>query len=49
MQLNIGKFEFNKQCGYIVKPEFMRKKNQTFHPFLETPVEGVVAAELSVR
>ncbi|GBO98499.1 1-phosphatidylinositol 4,5-bisphosphate phosphodiesterase classes I and II [Eumeta japonica] len=26
MQLNLGIFEYNKRCGYLLKPEFMRRK-----------------------
>jgi len=49
LQLNLGKFEFNNKSGYLLKPDFMTKKQTTFNPFLETSVEGVVAAELSVK
>lgn len=49
MQLNIGKFEFNAKCGYLLKPDFMTKVQTTFNPFLESTVEGVVAAELKVH
>jgi phosphatidylinositol phospholipase C, beta len=26
MQLNLGTFEYNRRCGYLLKPEFMRRK-----------------------
>ncbi|XP_050673810.1 1-phosphatidylinositol 4,5-bisphosphate phosphodiesterase classes I and II isoform X1 [Leptidea sinapis] len=26
MQLNLGTFEYNRRCGYMLKPEFMRRK-----------------------
>ena len=40
MQLNQGKFEYNVNCGYQLKPEFMRKNDKVFDPFSETPVDG---------
>ncbi|TRY75722.1 hypothetical protein TCAL_08675, partial [Tigriopus californicus] len=48
MQLNQGKFEYNGNCGYLLKPEFMRMQDKTFDPFAETPVDGVIAAQCSV-
>ena len=49
MQLNQGKFEYNGGCGYLLKPDFMRRKDRTFDPFAESPVDGVIAAQCSVR
>ncbi len=49
MQLNQGKFEYNGNCGYILKPEFMRRIDKTFDPFAETPVDGVIAAQCNVQ
>ena len=49
MQLNQGKFEYNGGCGYLLKPDFMRRKDRTFDPFAESPVDGVIAAHCSVR
>ena len=40
MQLNQGKFEYNGNCGYQLKPEFMRMNDKVFDPFSETPVDG---------
>ena len=48
MQLNQGKFEYNGNCGYLLKPEFMRKSDKIFDPFAESPVDGVCAAQLGV-
>lgn len=28
MQLNQGKFEYNGQCGYLLKPDFMRRPDR---------------------
>ena len=44
-----GKFEFNGNCGWLIKPEFMRRVDKTFDPFAETPVDGVIAAQCSVQ
>ncbi|XP_071488993.1 1-phosphatidylinositol 4,5-bisphosphate phosphodiesterase beta-4-like isoform X4 [Diadema antillarum] len=49
MQLNQGKFEYNGSCGYLLKPDFMRRPDRTFDPFSESPVDGVIAATCSVQ
>nr|XP_040581818.1 1-phosphatidylinositol 4,5-bisphosphate phosphodiesterase-like isoform X2 [Lepeophtheirus salmonis] len=49
MQLNQGKFEYNGNCGYLLKPDFMRRSDKQFDPFAETPVDGVIAAQCSVQ
>lgn len=49
MQLNQGKFEHNGMCGYLLKPEFMRRDDRMFDPFSESPVDGVIAAHCSVQ
>lgn len=28
MQLNLGIFEYNQRCGYLLKPEFMRRQDR---------------------
>lgn len=48
MQLNQGKFEYNGGCGYLLKPDFMRRTDRTFDPFAESPVDGVIAAQVAV-
>ncbi|XP_067942497.1 1-phosphatidylinositol 4,5-bisphosphate phosphodiesterase beta-4-like [Watersipora subatra] len=49
MQLNQGKFEYNGNCGYLLKPDFMRRPDREFDPFSECPVDGVIAAHCSVQ
>ncbi|KAK9876536.1 hypothetical protein WA026_013909 [Henosepilachna vigintioctopunctata] len=49
MQLNQGKFEYNGNCGYLLKPDFMRRHDRSFDPFAECPVDGVIAAQCSVQ
>ncbi|XP_071832263.1 1-phosphatidylinositol 4,5-bisphosphate phosphodiesterase beta-4-like isoform X3 [Apostichopus japonicus] len=49
MQLNQGKFEYNNACGFLLKPDFMRRPDRTFDPFSESPVDGVIAATCSVQ
>ena len=49
MQLNQGKFEYNNNCGYLLKPDFMRRDDKQFDPFAETPVDGVIAAQCKVQ
>lgn len=47
-QLNQGKFEYNGNCGYLLKPDFMRRSDRSFDPFADAPVDGVIAAQCSV-
>ncbi len=51
MQLNNGKFEYNNRCGYLLKPEIMRRTNvnKQFDPFAESPIDGIVATTLKIR
>ncbi|XP_062621888.1 1-phosphatidylinositol 4,5-bisphosphate phosphodiesterase classes I and II-like isoform X3 [Saccostrea cucullata] len=49
MQLNLGIFEYNNQCGYILKPDFMRRDDRRFDPFAESIMDGVVAATLTIK
>ena len=51
MQLNLGKFEYNNRCGYLLKPEIMRRTdvNKLFDPLTDTQVDGIVATTLTVR
>lgn len=48
-QLNQGKFEYNGNCGYLLKPDFMRRSDRSFDPFADAPVDGVIAAQCSVQ
>lgn len=43
MQLNLGIFEYNFRCGYLLKPEFMRRTDRRFNPFAESTVDGIIA------
>lgn len=49
MQLNMGKFEYYGNTGYLLKPDFMRRNDRPFDPFAESPVDGVVAATCSIQ
>ena len=49
MQINLGIFEYNKRCGFILKPDFMRRSDRHFDPFAESTVDGIVAGTVSVR
>lgn len=49
MQLNLGLFEFNDRCGYLLKPEFMRRKDRKFDPFAESTVDGIVAGTVKIQ
>jgi len=49
MQLNLGTFEYNGRCGYIIKPDFMRRRDRQFDPFAESTVDGIVAGTVHVK
>lgn len=49
MQLNLGIFEYNYRCGYLLKPEFMRRKDRRLDPFAESTVDGIIAGTVSVH
>lgn len=38
MQLNVGIYEYNQRSGYLLKPEFMRRKDRRLDPFAESTV-----------
>lgn len=49
MQLNLGIFEYNHRCGYILKPEFMRRTDRRLDPFAESTVDGIIAGTVSIN
>ncbi|XP_041841336.1 1-phosphatidylinositol 4,5-bisphosphate phosphodiesterase beta-3 isoform X1 [Melanotaenia boesemani] len=49
MQLNMGFFEYNGHCGYLLKPEFMRRTDKHFDPFTESIVDGIVANTVKIK
>ena len=49
LQLNLGIFEYQMSCGYILKPDFMRRPDRRFDPFAESTVDGIVANTLSIQ
>jgi hypothetical protein len=49
MQLNQGWFEHNGGCGYLLKPDIMRRPDRTFDLFTESSVDGVTAAYCSIK
>ncbi|CAH1707129.1 unnamed protein product [Chironomus riparius] len=48
MQLNLGIYEYNQRCGYLLKPEFMRRKDRRLDPFAESTVDGIIAGTVSI-
>eukprot|EP00117_Sycon_ciliatum_P011116 scpid84422/ scgid12726/ 1-phosphatidylinositol 4,5-bisphosphate phosphodiesterase beta-4; Phosphoinositide phospholipase C-beta-4; Phospholipase C-beta-4 len=48
MQLNLGKFDYNGRCGYLLKPDVMRRPDRDFDPFAESPIDSVVAASVKI-
>ncbi|NXS51993.1 PLCB2 phosphodiesterase, partial [Brachypteracias leptosomus] len=48
MQQNMALFEFNGQCGYLLKHEFMRRQDKQFDPFSVDRIDVVVASTLSI-
>jgi len=49
MQLNLGKFQYNRRTGYLLKPDFMCREDRKFDPFTETSVDGIVSGTVSVQ
>ncbi|CAO1358814.1 unnamed protein product [Diamesa hyperborea] len=49
MQLNLGIYEYNQRCGYLLKPEFMRRKDRRLDPFAESTVDGIIAGTVSIN
>jgi phosphatidylinositol phospholipase C beta len=49
MQLNLGMFEYNGRCGYLLKPEFLRRSDRRFDPFAESTVDGIIAGTVSIH
>lgn len=49
MQLNLGIFEYNGCCGYLLKPSFMRRTDRKFDPFTESTVDGIIAGTVSIK
>ena len=49
MQLNLGLFEYNGRCGYLLKPEFLRRSDRCFDPFAESTVDGIIAGTVSIH
>ncbi|KFM68445.1 1-phosphatidylinositol-4,5-bisphosphate phosphodiesterase classes I and II, partial [Stegodyphus mimosarum] len=49
MQLNLGIFEYNGRSGYLLKPNFMRRKDRKFDPFTESTVDGIIAGTVTIR
>ncbi|XP_017877981.1 1-phosphatidylinositol 4,5-bisphosphate phosphodiesterase classes I and II isoform X2 [Ceratina calcarata] len=49
MQLNLGTFEYNQRCGYLLKPEFMRRKDRRLDPFAESTVDGIIAGTVHIH
>ncbi|NXB30441.1 PLCB2 phosphodiesterase, partial [Eulacestoma nigropectus] len=48
MQQNMALFEFNGQCGYLLKHEFMRRPDKQFDPFSVDHIDGLVATTVCV-
>ncbi|KAF7262810.1 hypothetical protein GWI33_004021, partial [Rhynchophorus ferrugineus] len=49
MQLNLGIFEYNSRCGYLLKPEFMRRTDTRFYPFAESTIDGIIAGTVKIQ
>jgi len=49
MQLNLGKFQYNRRTGYLLKPDFMCRDDRQFDPFTEASVDGIVSATVTVK
>lgn len=48
MQLNLGIFEYNQRAGYVLKPEFMRRKDRRLDPFAESTVNNLTKTYIQI-
>lgn len=49
MQLNLGIFEYNGRSGYLMKPEFLRRRDRCLDPFAESTIDGIIANTVSIQ
>lgn len=47
MDLNTGRFLINGQCGYVLKPAYLRQLNTTFDPECPGPPRTTLAIQVS--
>ncbi|GFX64233.1 1-phosphatidylinositol 4,5-bisphosphate phosphodiesterase classes I and II [Trichonephila clavipes] len=45
----MGIFEYNGRSGYLLKPNFMRRKDRKFDPFTESTVDGIIAGTVTIK
>ncbi|KAI6068159.1 1-phosphatidylinositol 4,5-bisphosphate phosphodiesterase beta-2 isoform X2 [Aix galericulata] len=45
MQQNMALFEFNGQCGYLLKHEFMRRPDKPFDPFSVDRIDVILSGQ----
>ena len=49
MQLNLGIFQYNRQTGYLLKPDLMCRSDRMFDPFTESSVDGIVSGTVTIK
>ncbi|XP_065583127.1 1-phosphatidylinositol 4,5-bisphosphate phosphodiesterase classes I and II-like [Artemia franciscana] len=50
MQLNLGLFEFNNRCGYLLKPQKIRHENESIAVnFSRSRIDGIAAEFVSIQ
>lgn len=47
MDLNTGRFLINGQCGYVLKPAYLRQLNTTFDPECPGPPRTTLTVQVS--
>ncbi|XP_065584525.1 1-phosphatidylinositol 4,5-bisphosphate phosphodiesterase classes I and II-like [Artemia franciscana] len=49
MQLNLALFEFNNRCGYLLKPDIMRREDISFDPLSQSTIDSIVPLKVSIK
>ncbi|XP_026281090.1 1-phosphatidylinositol 4,5-bisphosphate phosphodiesterase classes I and II [Frankliniella occidentalis] len=48
MQYNLGMFEYNQRCGYLLKPEFFRREDRQIDIFEDSSIDGIIAGTVKI-
>ena len=48
MQVNLGKFDINGRCGYVLKSRVYIDEHKEFNPFDQLPISEVISLDVNV-
>ncbi|KAK2716308.1 hypothetical protein QYM36_010774 [Artemia franciscana] len=49
MQLNLALFDYNNHCGYLLKPDIMRREDISFNPWSQSTIDSIVPAKVYIE